>query len=52
MFLRIRQVHNWDITFFVLLTISPIIGNDMEIVPPKETVAIARVAIAIVGRGG
>ena len=23
-----------------------------EIVPPRETVAIARVAIAIVGRGG
>ena len=29
-------------------------GSDLhrEIVPPRETVAIARVAIAIVGRGG
>ena len=28
------------------------IGLHREIVPPRETVAIARVAIAIVGRGG
>ena len=27
-------------------------GVHREIVPPRETVAIARVAIAIVGRGG
>ena len=27
-------------------------GEHREIVPPRETVAIARVAIAIMGRGG
>ena len=34
---------------FVWLQNGPIYT---EIVPPRETVAIARVAIAIVGRGG
>ena len=29
-----------------------VLGLHREIVPPRETVAIARVAIAIVGRGG
>ena len=32
--------------------ISDVVSIHREIVPPRETVAIARVAIAIVGRGG
>ena len=43
------NINEWKNTNERTLRVSNV---HREIVPPRETVAIARVAIAIVGRGG